>query len=170
MDFEKYIRDVPDFPKPGILFKDITPLLKDGPVFSVAIQTLASKFENFPIDLVVGIEARGYLIGAPLAFLLEKGFIPIRKKGKLPWETINTEYDLEYGTSSIEMHRDGISPGDNVLLVDDVLATGGTLVASVRLIEQAGAKVVGIGLLLELSGLNGRGKLEAYHLESLIIV
>ena len=170
MKFEKYIRDVPDFPKPGILFKDITPLLKDGPVFSGAVQALASKFSGFPIDLVVGIEARGYLIGAPLAFLLGKGFIPIRKSGKLPWETINTEYDLEYGTSSIEMHRDGISPGQNVLLVDDVLATGGTLVASVRLIEQTGAKVVGIGLLLELTALNGRGKLGAYHLESLITV
>jgi adenine phosphoribosyltransferase len=170
MEFERYIRDVPDFPKPGILFKDITPLLKNGPIFSKAVQALALKFSEFPIDSVVGIEARGYLIGAPLAFHLGKGFIPIRKSGKLPWETINIEYDLEYGTSRIEMHKDGIVPGENVLVVDDVLATGGTLEASVRLIEQAGAKISGIGLLLELSGLDGRKKLESYHLESLITV
>lgn len=169
MDFQPYIRDVPDFPNQGILFKDITPLLKDGLAFSEAVRSLAAKFSDLTFDSVVGIEARGYLIGAPLAFYLGKGFVPVRKSGKLPWATNQVEYQLEYGTSSIEVHKDAVKAGDKVLIVDDVLATGGTLEATVRLIEQTGANVVGIGLLLELTALLGRNKLQPYRLETLMV-
>jgi adenine phosphoribosyltransferase len=170
MQLEQYIRDIHDFPKQGVLFKDITPLLQNAGAFSHAIQALAEKFSTLEIDCVVGIEARGYVIGAPLAFHLGLGFVPIRKTGKLPWETLQVEYDLEYGTSSIEVHRDGMSPGDKVLVIDDVLATGGTLEATIRLVEQAKANVVGIGFLLELEALDGRTRLDGYRIETLMSV
>ncbi len=170
MQLEQYIRDIPDFPQKGILFKDITPLLQNPEAYSHAIQTLAEKFTDVEIDCVVGIEARGYVIGAPLAFHLGRGFVPIRKTGKLPWETLQVEYDLEYGTSSIEVHRDAMSAGDKVLIIDDVLATGGTLEATIRLVEQAKATVIGIGLLLELEALDGRARLDGYRIETLMSV
>ena len=170
MQLEQYIRDIPDFPQKGILFKDITPLLQNPEAYSHAIQALAEKFAAVEIDCVVGIEARGYVIGAPLAFHLGRGFVPIRKSGKLPWETLQVEYDLEYGTSSIEVHRDAMNPGDKVLVVDDVLATGGTLEATIRLVEQAKANVIGIGLLLELEALGGRARLDGYRIETLMSV
>ena len=168
MQLEQYIRDIPDFPEKGIIFKDITPLLKDSEAFAATIQGMADRFAGERIDAVAAIEARGYTLGAPLAYKLGVGFVPIRKVGKLPWETYQTEYLLEYGASTIEMHRDGLEPGQRVLIVDDVLATGGTLEGTLRLVEQSGARVVGLVVLLELRALNGRERLKGYRLEALM--
>lgn len=158
--FAKLIRDIPDYPKPGILFKDITPLLGDAKSFRKMNKQIAKSFEHIDFDYVAGIEARGFIIAAGLASLTKTGFIPIRKKGKLPGATLSQSYDLEYGTDTLEIHTGLIPPNSKVLLVDDVLATGGTAVASINLLTRANLEVVGIGFLLEIDGLSGRLKIE----------
>ncbi len=154
------IRHVPDFPKAGILFYDITTLLRDRHGFRMAIDSLALPYVDRGIDVVVGIESRGFILGAPVAERIGAGFVPVRKPGKLPAERVRATYDLEYGTDSLEMHRDAIEPGQRVLLVDDLLATGGTSRATVDLVKQLGGKVEGVAFLIELVGLNGRARLE----------
>lgn len=168
MDFKEKIRVIPNFPSEGIRFKDITTLLKDGEAFKTAINKLAMQFKDKRIDLVVGPEARGFAIGAPVAFVLGAGFVPVRKPGKLPAEIISYSYDLEYGKDSLEIHKDAISPGSRVLIVDDLLATGGTTLATVKLVEALGGKVAGLGFVIELSYLNGREKLAGYDIETLV--
>jgi len=168
MDLAKYIRDIPDWPKPGVLFKDITTLLKEPEAFREAVDRLAEPFKDKDIDLVVSIEARGFIFGGALAYKLGAGFVPARKPGKLPAETIKEEYALEYGTDALEVHKDAIKPGQKVLLFDDVLATGGTLSAAARLIERLGGEIVGIALLIDLTFLKGREKLKKYEVYSLI--
>jgi adenine phosphoribosyltransferase len=168
MNFNDYIRNIPDFPKEGIIFKDITPLLKDKKVFKAAIDEMADEYKDMEIDYVVGIEARGFIIGTPMAYALDKGFIPVRKPGKLPYDKLTASYDLEYGSSELEIHKDAISEGDKILLVDDLLATGGTTKASVDLIEELGGDIVGIAFLLELVDLNGREKIEEYDIFTLL--
>ncbi|GAA5060685.1 adenine phosphoribosyltransferase [Thermocatellispora tengchongensis] len=162
------IRDVPDYPKPGVLFKDITPLLADHEAFSAVVEELARLCQG--CDKVVGIEARGFILAAPVAFRAGAGFVPVRKKGKLPAETFEASYDLEYGSAVIEVHRDAFAPGDRVLIVDDVLATGGTARATIELVRGAGAEVVGAAVLMELAFLRGREKLDDVDLRSLVIV
>jgi len=168
LDLSSYIRVIEDFPKPGISFKDITTLLKDGQAYKVAIDALVDKVRELKADVIVGPEARGFLLGAPVAYALGIGFVPVRKPGKLPGETVSETYELEYGTDTLEVHADAILPGQRVAIVDDLLATGGTTSATVRLIEKTGAKVVGISFLIELSFLEGRKKLEDYDVFSLI--
>jgi adenine phosphoribosyltransferase len=153
------IREVPDFPKPGILFYDITTLLRDPEGFRLAIDSLASPFAGRPIELVVGVESRGFILGAAVADRLHAGFVPVRKVGKLPAKTVRVSYDLEYGTDSLEMHRDAIAPGQRVLIVDDLLATGGTASATVNLVKDLGGLVEGVAFLVELVELNGRARL-----------
>jgi adenine phosphoribosyltransferase len=150
------IREIPDYPKPGIKFKDITPLLGDGPAFRQVVDALAESFG--PVDKVAGIEARGFILAAPVACRLEAGFVPVRKKGKLPAATFSEDYELEYGTATLEVHRDGFAPSERVLIVDDVLATGGTARATADLVRRTGATVAGIAVLIELSFLNPRAK------------
>ncbi len=162
------IRDIPDWPNKGIIFKDITPLLRDKDGFRSAIDALAAKFEGEKIDLVLGAEARGFIVGAPLAYKLGAGFIPARKPGKLPHNTMSAEYELEYGTDSLELHEDAVSHGERVLVVDDVLATGGTAAAKIELVERLGGEVVAVAFLIELGFLNGRGKLGDHRVVSLI--
>jgi adenine phosphoribosyltransferase len=162
------IRDVPDFPQKGILFKDITPLLADDDGFSSAIDLIVVHYGRGNIDKVVGIEARGFILASPVAYHFGAGFVPVRKEGKLPWETAREEYALEYGTAVLEVHRDAIAPGERVLIVDDVLATGGTARATASLVEGLGGKVVGIACLIELGFLNGREALAGYDFFSLI--
>ena len=156
------IRDIPDFPKPGIVFKDITPLLGDAEGFRCTVDALAAKFADRAVDKVIGIEARGFILAAPIAYLMGAGFVPVRKPGKLPWRTRVEEYTLEYGTDRLEMHHDGIIEGDNVLIVDDVLATGGTAAATLRLVEAAGGSVVGLGFVIELGFLGGRSRVAVH--------
>jgi adenine phosphoribosyltransferase len=168
MQFTKFIRDVPDFPKKGIVFKDITPLLQDPKAFSAAIHGVARHYKAKKVDSVVAIEARGFIIGAPLAVQLGAAFVPVRKKGKLPYKTVSVEYALEYGTAAVEMHRDGVHPGKRALIVDDVLATGGTAVAARSLVEQLGGKVAGLAVLIELGFLKGREKLPGLDVFSLV--
>jgi adenine phosphoribosyltransferase len=170
VDLTPFIRDIPDFPREGIVFKDITPLLKDVRAFGAAVEALKALFAGGGFDTVVAIEARGFILGAPVAYAMGLGFVPIRKIGKLPWETYQAEYLLEYGAGTIEVHRDGIEPGQRVLVVDDVLATGGTLEGTAKLVERCGATVAGIGVLLELAELRGRERLKGYRLESLLQV
>jgi len=167
-DYAKLIRDIPDFPVPGILFKDITPLLADPEAYHAAVRDMAEPFQGRDIDRVVAIEARGYLLGAPMALGLGAGFVPVRKIGKLPFETYRAAYALEYGEAEIEMHRDGLLDHHRVLLVDDVLATGGTMAATIDLVEQAGALVAGIAVLIELTALGGRSKLAGHDVFSLL--
>lgn len=163
------IRDVPDFPRPGILFRDITTLLKDGRRFQDAIDNMVALVKTLgPVDLVVGIESRGFVLGTPLALRLGTGFVPVRKKGKLPAETYQVTYDLEYGTDTLEMHRDAVTAGARVLIADDLLATGGTAAATCRLVEQAGGLVAGIVFLIELSDLRGRERLKKYEIRAAI--
>ena len=162
------VRDVPDFPQKGIVFKDITPLLADEVAFSTAIDLIVVRFGRGTVDKVVGIEARGFILSSPVAYHFGAGFVPVRKAGKLPWQTESEEYELEYGTETLEIHRDAFGPGDRVLIVDDVLATGGTARATARLVEGLGAKVVGIAFLLELRFLKGREKLQGYEVLSLL--
>ncbi len=162
------IRDIPDFPEKGVTFKDITPLLGDGRAFQGAVEALAEPFQGGAIDAGVAIEARGYILGAPVAARLGVGFVPVRKIGKLPWHTYRVEYSLEYGSAIVEMHRDGLQPGQRVLIIDDVLATGGTLAASVKLVEHAGASVAGMAVLIELDFLKGRDALKGHEIHSLI--
>ena len=162
------IRDVPDFPQPGIVFKDITPLLADEVAFSSVIDLIVVHFGRGAIDKVVGIEARGFILASPVAYHFGAGFVPVRKEGKLPWETESAEYELEYGSEVLEIHKDAFTPGERVLIVDDVLATGGTARATAGLVEGLGAKVVGLAFLIELSFLGGRKQLEGHDLFSLI--
>ncbi len=168
MDLAKLIRDVPDFPVKGILFKDITTLLKNPLAFREAVDALAARWAGHRIDQVVAIESRGFAFGAPLAYKLGAGFVPVRKPGKLPAETISVEYSLEYGTNMLQMHVDAISPGQRVLIVDDLLATGGSAKAAVELVERLGGVVVGLAFLVELRFLKGATKLEGYDVFSLI--
>lgn len=168
-----YVRDVPDYPQPGVLFKDITPLLADPKAFRAVIDGLAATFgpaDGGYVDKVAGIEARGFILAAPVALRMEAGFVPVRKKGKLPYATFAQEYDLEYGSATLEVHQDAFAPGDRVLIIDDVLATGGTASATASLIEQAGGTVVGLAFLMELSFLRGRDKLPGLDLRSLLMV
>ncbi len=169
IDLRQHIRDIPDFPKQGILFKDITTLLSNKHAFKSALDKLAQKYKNKKIDSVVAVEARGFILGGALAHKLGVGFIPVRKKGKLPWKTSSVTYDLEYGTDTLEMHRDAIKPGDKVLIVDDLLATGGTAKAVTDLVKQLQGKITGIAFLIELTFLKGREKLKNYPIYSLII-
>jgi adenine phosphoribosyltransferase len=162
------IRDVPDFPQPGIVFKDITPLLADENAFSSVIDLIVVHYGRGTIDKVVGIEARGFILASPVAYHFGAGFVPVRKEGKLPWDSEKEEYALEYGTATLEIHKDSIRPGERVLIVDDVLATGGTASATARLVERLGGKVVGIACLIELSFLEGRKALGEYDFFSLI--
>ncbi|MGE0877573.1 MAG: adenine phosphoribosyltransferase [Acidimicrobiia bacterium] len=155
----QHIRDVPDFPKPGVTFKDITPLLADVDAFRFSVDALADHFAGDQVDRVVGIEARGFILAAPLAYRIGAAFVPVRKAGKLPWTVAREEYDLEYGSDRLEMHRDGVLPGERVLIVDDVLATGGTASAALRLVEGLGAHVMGLAFLIELAFLGGRANL-----------
>ena len=154
------IRHVPDFPKPGILFYDITTLLRDPDGFRLAVDNMATPFSSSHVELVVGIESRGFILGSAVADRLGSGFVPVRKLGKLPAQTIRASYALEYGTDSLEMHRDAVAPGQRVLIVDDLLATGGTASATVQLVKQLGGAVVGLAFLIELEALNGRSRLE----------
>jgi adenine phosphoribosyltransferase len=162
------IRDIPDFPKKGIIFKDITTLLSHGELFKQAIDELADYFKDKGIQKVAAIESRGFIIGAPLAYKLGVGFVPIRKKGKLPYRTITATYQLEYGTDTLEVHEDAIQKGENLLIVDDLLATGGTANATIELAKKLGAKISGIVFMIELTFLNGRKKLKDYDVFSLI--
>lgn len=168
MNLADYIRDVPDFPKPGILYRDITPLLSHAPAFRAAIEQLADHYREQRIDVVAAAEARGFIFAAPLAIELNVGFVPVRKPGKLPYQTHAFHYDLEYGSDTLEIHRDGISPGQRVLLVDDLLATGGTVEACCRLVEKSGAGVAGCAFLIELEALGGAKRLAGYSPFSLI--
>ena len=161
------IHDVPDHPRPGVLFKDITPLLADGPAFAAVVQRLVDQAPA-GVDLVVGMEARGFILGAPVAIGLGAGFVPVRKEGKLPRTTFSGSYELEYGSAVLELHADTVTPGARVLVVDDVLATGGTAAATVQLVEQAGGVVVGLSFLMELTFLSGRDRLEGQHLDVLL--
>lgn len=163
-----WIRDVPDFPQEGIVFKDITPLLANPAAFSTAVDSIVVHFGRGNIDSVVGIEARGFILAAPVAYHFGAGFIPVRKKGKLPWKTQSESYELEYGAETLEIHEDALSPGERVLIVDDVLATGGTAQATAKLIQRMGADVVGIAVLIELEFLKGRAKIEDYDVLSLL--
>jgi len=162
------VRDIPDFPKQGVTFKDITPLLSDKKAFSYTIDAIAHRFDRDRIDKVLGIEARGFMVAAPLAYRFTAGLIPVRKGGKLPWDVETQTYELEYGTDALEIHKDAIAPGERILIVDDVLATGGTARACVDLAERAGGKVEGLAMILELTFLGGRNRLVGYDLFSLI--
>lgn len=168
MDLASMIRDVPDFPKEGIVFKDITTLIKDAGAFKEAIDILADHYAGQQIDLVVAVEARGYIFGAPVAYKLGAGFAPVRKVGKLPAETVREEYELEYGTDSVEMHKDGMQPGQKVLIVDDLIATGGSAAATAQLVERLGGEVVGIAFLVELTFLNGVDRLKGYDVFTIV--
>lgn len=165
---QDYITTIPDFPKKGILFRDITSLLQDGEGFHAAIDAILEKLDGVEFDAVVGLEARGFLIGAPVAYAAKKGFVPVRKKGKLPRETVSAQYALEYGTAEVEIHRDSLKQGDRVVIIDDLLATGGTLEAAVRLVEQLGGVIVKVISLIELTDLKGREKLKRYDVETIL--
>ena len=162
------IRDIKDFPTEGVLFKDITTLLKDAPAFSYVVDQLAKKYQQARVDVVVAVESRGFIFGGALAHQLGAGFVPVRKLGKLPGKTIEVEYELEYGRDALAIHEDAIQPGQRVLAVDDLLATGGTMAATLRLIEQLGGHVVGVAFLIELAFLKGREKLKQQQIHSLI--
>lgn len=168
MNLEKKIRNIQDFPKPGIGFKDITTLLEDGEAFKYTIKKIADNIKDLGVDVIVGPEARGFIFGTPVAYELGIGFVPIRKPGKLPGDVASYEYSLEYGTDSLEIHRDAIKPGDRVAIVDDLLATGGTIAAATKLVENLGGEVVALEFLIELDFLNGRSKLDGYNINSLV--
>ncbi len=170
MDLLTFIRDIPDFPKPGIIFKDITPLLNNPEAFKAAIDQLASRYAGTRIDKIVGIEARGFIFAGALAYRLGVGMVPVRKKGKLPYKTLSETYELEYGTDTMEIHEDAIKPGDHVLVLDDLIATGGTLAATCRLVEKLGGSIVEVAILIELSFLNGRAKVKEYPYFTLLTV
>ena len=168
-DLKKYVRDVPDYPQKGIVFRDITPLLGDKRIFREVVELMSKAWLDNPPDLVAGIEARGFIPGSAMSVRLDAGFVPIRKTGKLPWMTVMESYDLEYGTDQLEVHSDAVQPGQKVLIVDDVLATGGTASAAVRLMRKLGADVVGVQVLIELGYLDGRKKLQDVKLKSEIV-
>lgn len=166
---EEYVRSIPDFPEHGIIFRDVTSILKDADGLHMAVDSLIDMVKDLDYDLVIGPESRGFIFGVPVAYAQHKGFVPVRKKGKLPCETIAMEYDLEYGQATIEMHKDAIRPGQKVIIVDDLIATGGTTEAIVKLIEQLGGQVVKICFVMELAGLKGREHLKGYDVDSAII-
>ncbi len=168
MKYEDYIQNVPDFPIQGIQFKDITTLIGDGLAFHAAIEELAQFAQKLGAEVIIGPDARGFIIGSPVAYALRVGFVPVRKPGKLPREVISYDYDLEYGKNTLCMHQDAIKPGQKVVIIDDLLATGGTIEATIKLIERAGGVVVGIGFLIELLELNGRKKMAQYPIKALI--
>lgn len=168
MDYQSWIRDIPDFPKQGILFRDITPLLGNGEAYKSAIETLAEAVEAWGADVIAGPEARGYVVGAPLATRLGLGFVPVRKRGKLPYRTVSVTYDLEYGQDTLEVHEDAILAGQRVVVADDLLATGGTMGATVELIRKLGGQVVGAAFLIELLALGGRTKLGGMPIRTLV--
>jgi adenine phosphoribosyltransferase len=168
MNFKDKIRVIPDFPSPGIRFKDITTLLKDGEAFRAAIDQFKSFAAERNADIIAGPESRGFVLAAPMAYALGKGFVPIRKPGKLPHETISVDYSLEYGKDSLEIHKDAVKPAQRVIIADDLLATGGTIRATIKLVEELGAQVVGVCFLVELTYLNGREKLNGYDVFSLV--
>lgn len=165
---EEYVRSIPDFPEPGIIFRDITTILQDPDGLYLAIQSMQDKLKDTEFDVVVGTESRGFIFGVPIAYNLHKAFVPVRKKGKLPCETVSMEYDLEYGSAVIEMHKDSIKPGQKVVLVDDLVATGGTIEAAIKLVEELGGEVVKVVFLMELAGLKGRERLKGYEVESVL--
>ena len=165
---EDYVRSIPDFPEEGIIFRDITSVLQDADGLALAIDSMQTCLEEMDVDVIVGTESRGFIFGVPIAYNLHKPFVPVRKKGKLPCETISEEYDLEYGSSVIEMHKDSIKPGQKVAIVDDLIATGGTVEAAVKMVEKLGGEVVKIVFLMELAGLHGRDRLKGYQVESVI--
>lgn len=169
MNIADYIAEIPDYPKPGVLFRDITTLLADGEAFHEAIEQMAAKVADLDFDLIIGSEARGFLFGTPLAYKLHKPFALVRKKGKLPRQTVSADYALEYGTATLEMHRDSIRPGQKVLIVDDLMATGGTIQAMARLTETLGGTVAGVLVLMELKDLGCREILKDYRLESVVV-
>lgn len=165
---EEYVRSIPDFPEPGIIFRDVTSVIKDPDGLKLVINEMKKELDGLDFDLVAGPESRGFIFGVPVAYLTGKGFVPVRKKGKLPCETISVEYELEYGTAEIEIHKDAIQPGQKVVIIDDLMATGGTIEAIIKLVEQLGGEVVKIVFLMELEGLKGREKLEGYDVASVI--
>lgn len=165
---EEYVRSIPDFPEPGIIFRDITTILQDPDGLHLAIQSMQDKLKDTEFDVVVGTESRGFIFGVPIAYNLHKAFVPVRKKGKLPCETVSMEYDLEYGSAVIEMHKDSIKPGQKVVLVDDLVATGGTIEAAIKLVEELGGEVVKVVFLMELAGLKDRERLKGYEVESVL--
>jgi adenine phosphoribosyltransferase len=163
-----FVRDIPDWPRPGVTFKDITPLLGDAAAFAATVGAITEAFAGVEVEMVLGIEARGFIFAAPVALHLGAGFVPVRKAGKLPWHVEAEHYDLEYGTDRLEIHRDAVTPGQRVLVIDDVLATGGTAAATAALVERLGATVVGLGFVLELEFLSGRSRLAGHHVASLV--
>ena len=165
---EDYVRSIPDFPEPGIIFRDITSVLQDADGLQLAIDSMQACLKDTEVDVIAGTESRGFIFGVPIAYNLHKPFVPIRKKGKLPCETVSASYDLEYGSAEIEMHKDSIKPGQKVVIVDDLIATGGTIEAAVKLVEQLGGEVVKIVFLMELAGLKGRERLKGYDVASVI--
>lgn len=167
-ELKDYVRSIPDFPEPGIIFRDVTSVLQDAEGFKLAIDSMIALLDGVEFDVIAGAESRGFILGAPIAYAMGKPFVLIRKKGKLPCETIEQSYDLEYGTATIEMHKDSIKPGQKVVLVDDLIATGGTVEAAIKLIEQLGGDVVKVIFMMELAGLNGRDKLKNYEVASVI--
>lgn len=166
---EEYVRSIPDFPEPGIIFRDVTSILQDADGLQLAIDQIREMVKDLDYDVIVGPESRGFIFGVPVAYAEHKGFVPVRKKGKLPCETISAKYDLEYGSAEIEMHKDAIRPGQKVVIIDDLIATGGTIEAIIRMIEQLGGEVVKICFVMELAGLKGREKLAGYSVGSAIV-
>ena len=165
---EEYVRSIPDFPEPGIIFRDVTSVLQEADGLQLSINGIMDKLKDVDFDVVVGPESRGFIFGVPVAYNMKKAFVPVRKKGKLPCETVSMEYDLEYGSAVIEMHKDSIKPGQKVVLIDDLIATGGTIEAAAKLVEELGGEVVRIIFLMELAGLKGREKLKKYDVRSVI--
>ena len=165
---EEYVRSITDFPEPGIIFRDITSVLQDADGLQLAIDSMIKLLDGVDFDVVAGTESRGFIFGVPIAYEMHKPFVPVRKKGKLPCETISQSYDLEYGQATIEMHKDSIKPGQKVVLVDDLIATGGTIEAAIKLVEQLGGEVVKVIFLMELAGLKGRERLKGYDVASVI--
>lgn len=168
LKLKKHIRDIPDFPSKGILFRDITPLLQNGPVFRKAIAALAKRYKNHQPDAIVAIESRGLIVGSALAYVLGTGLVPVRKKGKLPHRTHRASYSLEYGHDTLEVHQDAVASGARVVIVDDLLATGGTMGATIDLIQQCGGEIIELAFLIELTALKGRGRLKPHHITSLV--
>ena len=165
---EEYVRSIPDFPEPGIIFRDVTSILQDAEGLKLAIDSMQAFLKDTDVDVIVGTESRGFIFGVPIAYNLHKPFVPVRKKGKLPCETVSMSYDLEYGSAEIEMHKDSIKPGQKVVIIDDLIATGGTIEATTKLVEMLGGEVVKIVFLMELEGLKGREKLSDYDVASVI--
>ncbi len=166
---EEYVRAIPDFPEEGVIFRDVTSVLQDPEGLALAIDSMMERVKDLDFDVVVGTESRGFMFGVPIAYALHKAFVPVRKKGKLPMETIEQSYDLEYGSATVEMHKDAIRPGQKVVVVDDLIATGGTIEASIKMIEELGGEVVKVVFLMELAGLKGRDKLKGVDVDSVII-